>query len=423
MRSALAVRNISQYLQSPQYLHRSIIGPVIMGIVGNLRTMQLEELLQWLSQSKKSGTLEIVHGRTEKKIFFKEGLILSSASNKPEEYLGHFLMSHGLINEGQLNRAIELQEKSRMLLGMILVNNGAIAERDLARMLRLKAEESIYDIFSWAEGDFRFLDDVLPESAMVPMRMDVTGIVMEGVQRVDEWRRIRQVIPNEQIIPVAIGDLSTVPGLGAGDQRIVSLINDERTIEEIRQQTHSTEYQTCKLIFDQLQLGRLKLVKLRGAAARPAATGAGTVAVAGPVSADLLVAGGRAFLGQGDFDASLRHLRAARALEPDNQDAQEILVEAEKKIREHIERSGVTLSSIPQVTATMEQLTSSNLSPQEGFMLTRINGTYDIQSILKITPMPQLDALMLFWKLATVGYIRLLPPRTPNAGTTRAALR
>ena len=245
-----------------------------MGIVGNLRTMQLEELLQWLSQSKKSGTLEIVHGRTEKKIFFKDGLILSSASNKPEEYLGHFLMSHGLINEGQLGRAIELQEKSRMLLGMILVNNGAIAERDLARMLRLKAEESIYDIFSWAEGDFRFLDDILPESAMVPMRMDVTGIVMEGVQRVDEWRRIRQVIPNEQIIPVAIVDLSTIPGLGPGEQRIVSLINDERTIEEIRQQTHSTEYHTCKLIFDQWQLGRLKLVKLRGGRQAPVDGGA-----------------------------------------------------------------------------------------------------------------------------------------------------
>src|SRR3954447_20024795 len=264
MRSALAARFISQCSHSTGYLHRSIVGPIIMGIVGNLRTMQLEELLQWLSQSKKSGTLEIVHGKVEKKIFFKDGLILSSASNKPEEYLGHFLMSHGLINEGQLNQAVELQEKSRMLLGIILVNNGAIAERDLARMLRLKAEESIYDIFSWAEGDFRFLDDVLPDSAMVPMRMDVTGIVMEGVQRVDEWRRIRQVIPHEQMIPVALVDLSTVPGLGPGEQRLLGLINDERSIEEIRQQTHATEYQTCKLVFDQWQLGRVKLIKLRG---------------------------------------------------------------------------------------------------------------------------------------------------------------
>ena len=403
MRSSLSARSISSYS------HRTIIGPVIMGIVGNLRTMQLEELLQWLSQSKKNGTLEIVHGKTEKKVFFKDGLILSSASNKPEEYLGHFLVSHGLINEAQLNRAVELQEKSRTLLGMILVKNGAIAEKDLTRMLRLKAEESIYDIFSWAEGDFRFLDDILPESSMVPMRMDVTGIVMEGVQRVDEWRRIRQVIPDEQMIPVAIVDLSSVPDLGPGDRRILGLVDDQLTIEEMRQQTHATEFQICKLFFDQYQAGHLKLVKLRSGG------GGG----AGALTAAPLVEAGRTLMKDGDFDASLRHLRAAKALEPDNQEAQQVLTLAEKKIREYIEKAGVTLGSIPQVTATMEQLTSSQLSPSEGFMLTRINGTYDIQSILKITPMGQLDALLLFWKLAQSGYIRLLPPKNPSGTPLR----
>jgi len=386
-----------------------------MGIVGNLRTMQLEEILQWLSQSKKSGTLEIVHGRIEKKIFFKDGLILSSASNKPEEYLGHFLVSHGLINDLQLSRAVELQERSKMLLGMILVNNGAIAERDLGRLLRLKAEESIYDIFAWDEGDFRFLDDQLPESAMVPMRLDVTAIVMEGVQRVDEWRRIRQVIPNDQVIPVSIVDFQTVAGVGPGERRILALVDDQRTIEEIRQQAHSTEYQICKVLFDQWQLGRLKLIRLRW---RPTPGNSDAV-----LSASVLIDTGRAYLEAGDFDATLRHLRAARALEPENPDAQEALIAAEKKVRDHIERSGITLASIPQVTATMEQLTSSKLSPPEGFMLTRINGSYDIQSILKITPMPQLDALLLFWKLAAGGYIRILPPRNPQATTRMSGMR
>jgi len=390
-----------------------------MGIVGNLKTMQLEELLQWLSQSKKNGTLEIVSGKVEKKIFFKEGRILSSASNKPEEYLGHFLVSHGLIAEEQLNRAIALQEKSRMLLGMILVSEGAIAEEDLARMLRLKAEESIYDVFSWDEGDFRFLDDELPESAMVPMRVDVTGIVMEGVQRVDEWRRVRKLIPHEQIVPVAVVDLSNVPGVGPGEQRMLSLIDDERTIEEIRLQTHATEYQLCKLLFDQWQLGNVKLVKLRGRApsAEPSAA-----AAAGPVAvptAGALIAAGQDYLALGELDAALRHLRAARDLEPENPEAQQALLQAEKRIRDEMERAGVSLGSIPQVTATMEQLTSSQLSPQEGFMLTRINGSYDIQSILKITPMAQLDALMLFWKLASGGYIRLAPPRAARGTAGR----
>ncbi|HEV8579793.1 MAG TPA: DUF4388 domain-containing protein [Thermoanaerobaculia bacterium] len=386
-----------------------------MGIVGNLRTMQLEELLQWLSQSNKNGTLEIVNGKTEKKIFFKEGRILSSASNKPEEYLGSFLVSHGLITEDQLIRAVRLQETSRMLLGMILVSQGALAEEDLTRMLRLKAEESIYDIFAWDEGEFRFLDDVLPEGAMVPMRVDVTGIVMEGVRRVDEWRRVRKVIPHEQIIPVAIVDLATVPDLEPGEQRMLSLVDDERTIEEIRLQTHATEFQACKLFFAQWQLGHLKLIKLRGRSPAAEAPGAGAVTGAA------LMAAGQGYLQRADFERALRHLRAARDLEPEDRDAQEALVRGEKRIRDELERAGVSLGSIPQVTATMEQLTSSQLSPQEGFMLTRVNGTYDIQSILKITPMQQLDALMLFWKLASGGFIRLVPPRTAPGRAAKGA--
>ncbi|MCP4657088.1 MAG: DUF4388 domain-containing protein, partial [bacterium] len=69
-----------------------------MGISGNLKTMVLAELLQWLSQGQKTGTLVIDNGKIEKKIFFAEGVIISSASTDPKEYLGHFLASHGHIS-------------------------------------------------------------------------------------------------------------------------------------------------------------------------------------------------------------------------------------------------------------------------------------------------------------------------------------
>ena len=62
-------------------------------------------------------------------------------------------------------------------------------------MLRLKAEESIYDVFTWPEGDFRFLDEQLPNANMVPISIDVTGLVLEGMQRFDEWKRIRETDP------------------------------------------------------------------------------------------------------------------------------------------------------------------------------------------------------------------------------------
>ncbi|MBV8202934.1 MAG: DUF4388 domain-containing protein [Acidobacteria bacterium] len=386
-----------------------------MGIVGNLRTMQLEELLQWLSQSKKSGTLEINSGKVEKRIYFKDGRILSSSSSKPEEYLGHFLVSHGLISEMELSKAIELQEKTRTLLGKILVTTGALRENDLHRMLRFKAEESIYDIFSWTEADFRFLDDVLPESAMVPMSLDVTAIVMEGVQRVDEWRRIRQLIPTQEAIPVLVREID-LDNARPGERRILELIDDDLTVEEIRLHTHSSDFHVCRVLFEQHRLGTIKIIKPRWSQAPPedggeapasSRQGSTTNAIAAALSATALLEAARVYLEQKNYELGLRHLRAARSLEPDNREVQEALTLGEKQIREDIEHDGVKLTSIPQLAASMEQLTTAKITPHEGFMLTRINGTYDIQSIVKITPMPQIDALMVFWKLAKAGHIRL----------------
>lgn len=384
------------------YSQRSIIGAVIMGIVGNLRTMQLEELLQWLSQSRKTGTLEIKTHKVEKKITFRDGQIVATASTRPEEHLGHFLVSHGLISESALAKAIELQEMTGMLLGKILVTREILQENNLHQMLKLKSEETIYDIFSWDEGEFQFLDDVIPESAMVPMKLDVTAILMEGVQRVDEFRRIRQLIPSQDAIPVKIHDFE-LKGLDAGERQILELVDDERTVEEIRLQTHSSEFHVSRVLYHQWQAGRLKVIKPRWREH----TGTFVAPSNGPLTGDALLDAGRRYMEVQDYEHALRHLRAARSLEPESPDIQEALTQGEKTIREAIESAGVTLAAVPQLAVSFDQLTSAKLSPQEGFMLTRLNGSYDIQSILKITPMPQLDALLVFWKLHKGGFIKL----------------
>jgi uncharacterized protein DUF4388 len=387
-----------------------------MGIVGNLKTMQLEELLQWLSQSKKNGALQIHNGKVEKKIFFKDGRIIASSSTNPEEYLGHFLVSHGFINEIELTKAIQLQEETHMLLGKILVTTGAIEEGDLHRLLRLKAEESIYNVFAWGEGEFKFLDDVFPEHELVPMNLDVTAIVLEGVQRVDEWRRIRKVIPSGDAIPVTMVEIAEIDTteLDPGARQILELVNDERTVEEIQLQTHSSEYHVCRVLFEQVQQGRIKVVKPRWkvksaeivlpAGANPAQSGAGS---GGPVGASSLLKAAQVYMQQKSYEQALRHLRAAKSLEPENKEVQEALQKGEKAMREEIERAGVSLTSVPKLAIGLDQLTSVKISPQEGFMLTRITGSYDIQSIVKITPMPQLDALLVFWKLLQAGYIKM----------------
>lgn len=376
-----------------------------MSIAGNLNTMQVAELLQWLSHSNKTGTLVMDNGEVEKRVYFRGGRIFSSSSTDPKEYLGHFLVSYGLITEIELSKAIEMQESNQMLLGKILVTIGAVSEPDLQRLLRVKAEESIYDIFSWNEAEFRFHDGEVPTSNLIPIDLDVAAIILEGARRADEWRRIREIIPSLQAIPVLVDQL-TDPGIDPGALQILSLINDDRTMEEICLQTHSSEYRVCKVVFEQTRRGRVKIVKPRWAP--PAAPNRDSSETASPhVSASALVKAAEKHLAKRDYQVALRHLRASRSLDPDNHEVGKAAEKAEAKIREAVEAAGVRLESTPKLNVDLNHITNLDITPQEGFILTRINGTYDLKSILKISPMQQLDGLLVFWRLAKAGHIRL----------------
>ncbi len=382
-----------------------------MSVHGNLKTMPLADLLQWLSQGQKTGTLVIDNGRVEKRIYFRDGAVISSASTDPSEHLGHFLVSHGYIDEQQLVEGMRRQVATKVLLGRILVGLGAIAEDDLLRMLRLKSEESVFDIFQWKEGDFRFLDLELPTYEMVPITLDVTVLVLEGSQRLDEWQRIRGVIRSKHAVPVAVRPFDD-PGLLGGERKLLALVNDDRTVEEIALQNHASEFFTCRILYEQTRLGTLKIVnpRLAPAVAEPPSR----------IDAKTLADAGREHLRRGEFEAGLRHLWAARSLEPENSKLKQLVAQAEAKVDKALGESGIVLSAVPQLARSMEELMKLPLSPQEGFMLTRVDGVYDIQSIQRISPMTALESALVFARLLEAGHVTLKSPSAKTARRPRA---
>ena len=376
-----------------------------MGITGNLKTMELAELLQWLSQGRKTGTLYLDNGEVEKRIFFDQGTIVSSAASDPKEYLGHFLVSHGFIDELTLAKAMEMQEENKMLLGKILLTIGAIGEEDLDRMLKLKAEESIYELFTWGEAEFKFVDGELPRYHMVKLALSVTGLVLEGHRRVDEWKQIRQKIPSIQGVPVSLSELS-ISQPDPGVTNILSMVNDDRSIQEIALQTHSSEFHVCRVLYDQIRMGRLKVVKPRKEKVEVAAPPVAEEEKDG-LEAQSLLDSAQQHIESRRYDTALRHLHAAKSLDPNSQRVQQLVNVAEKSIQQAIRDAGIEITAVPNLNTDTADIDSLNLSPQEGFIFTRINGSYDIQTILKITPVPPLEAQVIFWKLLEAGHIEL----------------
>jgi hypothetical protein len=78
---------------------------------------------------------------------------------------------------------------------------------------------------------------------------------------------------------------------------------------------------------------------------------------------------------------------------------------AEAAIAGEMKRIGITEEKIPKIIKPFEQISSMNFSPNEGFILSRINGVWDVNSIMKISPMRETDALLIFHKLHREGII------------------
>lgn len=373
-----------------------------MTITGNLETMELSELLQWLSQGRKTGTLAVTNGHVEKRIVFREGHIISSSSTDPKDQLGHFLVSYGYITEQELIQAMEMQEGNKMFLGKILSTIGAVPEADLNRLLRLTAQETIYDLFSWTEGEFRFLDGELPESTMLPMELDVTKLVLKGIQRLDEWKWIREVLPSLQAVPVMV-DPPEDSELDDLSRRVLAQVNDDRTVEEICLELHSTEFQVCKVLAEHVRAKRIKMVRPRGATWSQDMRE--TTATVDPQA---LLGKARAHFRAGELDRSARYLRAARSLDPEGRQLKDEPDELEALIRKAVGKAGVGPAAIPRVTVSQERMTELDLSPQEGFILSRLDGSYSVAALTKISPMPELETLITLWKLASAGHIELV---------------
>lgn len=380
-----------------------------MAVTGNLKTMLPGDLLQWLSLGQKTGTLVVTSKSVEKRVFFKGGRVISSASNDPREYLGQFLISHGYLSEAELMKAMEVQQQSGILLGKILVMIDVINESDLLRLMRLKAEEEIYDIFLWPDGEFNFVDDDLPTAAMIPLQVDVTGIIMEGSRRVDEWQRIREVIPHDVMIPVVARTID--PNNFEDVERTIALaIDGKRTIAEIELEARASSFVVCSMLNRLAREGLVRLVE--PGAEKAAAAGekpiTGTMA---PISesdeiASLLSRAHQALKNK-DYEKTQRLLKAAENLDPNQPQVRSAIKGAEAVILADLSSQGLNEAKVPRIAKPVAEITTMNFSPNEGFILSRINGQYDIGSLMKISPIREPDAMLIFYKLWKDGIIAL----------------
>jgi hypothetical protein len=368
-----------------------------MSLHGDLRTMGLADILQWIAAGRKTGTLHVERRSLTKRIIVREGNVYSSWSNDPRESLGQFLIRLRLVTEEQLFRALLAQEEKGRLLGSILIADGLLTEEDLKRALKSKAEETLYDLFLWEVGQFEFREGDFPEDLLITFETPVTPVILEGIRRVDEWQRIRTVFPSRE---------TTFRLKGAArraedplEAQVLELVGAGKSIAEMSLELRRSEFESASLLFELHGRGVVEVDKV--------GQSRGTDPV-GAIKGLLTLAYQR--LQEKRYEAAIGAYEEVLALDRLNQNAKKgLLVAIEARRGERAARR-VPLHKVPELRVDLPALTKETLDPQEGFVLSRVNGEWDVQSILKLCPMGEEETLLIFARLLDRNLITLRDP-------------
>ncbi len=110
------------------------------------------------------------------------------------------------------------------------------------------------------------------------------------------------------------------------------------------------------------------------------------------------------------YDSAMEAYEQVLAVDRLNQDAKKGLISVvEARTRARAVRN-VHLDEVPMLLLGFKELTMQDLDAQEGFVVSRVNGQWDVRSILKLCPMTEDDALMIFARLLERGVIELRKP-------------
>ena len=368
-----------------------------MSLSGSLATMQLGDLLQWCATNLKTGTLRVKRGPIEKKLFFKEGRLFSSVSSSPRETLGQFLIRSGHITEEELFKALIEQDRSNRPLGQILLSSEVITEEELKELLRLKTEEAIYDCFLWKEGEFAF-EETLPEKVAVSLPLDLTGVILEGARRSDEWERIHEVFPSRlTTFEIDRAAVDSATELTEEDERVLELVERGKNLAEISLELHAVEFYAASRLYE---LHERKLVRV----------------LETPEEMDFdeqvkelrdKLDTGASLYHAGDYEKALEAFEGALEVDAQNKYARLFALKIQRILEDLQKVSEIPPEAVPRLKVTLVELSQLDLDPQEGFVLSRVNGDWDVASITKICPMGEQEVLIIFKRLLDEGLIEL----------------
>lgn len=375
------------------------------GLYGDFSTMSLKDLVVYLGNRQASGTLTLEREGSKKSVVLDDGAVVSASSNLPRELLGQFLINLGHITEEQFQRAYQTQHETRVFLGRILVMIDLVKEDVVKAVLSTKFRETLLEAFLWPVGTFGFEPDKRPPLMDgLDVRAPLIEVHKESEFRAQAWAQIREAFPSgDCTLELLPKNLAEPVRTGSIDSKIFRAIEAGQTLDEMALNLHATDFFFYQRLYALHRLGAL-LVKAPAAALQldiDVDLGLGD-----SPSPEQILENARAFQAQANFRDAFALARRSHHMSP-SQEAGLLLKQIELSWHPALQAALLKKSLVPTLEMSLEAAKQLPLSAPERYLLSRVDGKRDLDSIVRVAPLREFEALAFFDRFAGQGWVRL----------------
>lgn len=245
-----------------------------MALKGNLRDFSIHQLFNLINLAHKTGLLAVrpapvvnaANGHTSPAtLFFREGRLIHAAFEGKPARLTDVLVQVGRLTPEQ---AQVVNQRSRIdtdkELGLLLIQNGYLNQNDIIQGVRGYLLETVYQLFTWASGDFHFEPNQLPPEERITVPLSLENVILEGSRRQQEWERLRDEIPDLDV-PLRFAERPRTNlrdiSLTREQWQVISFINSKNTIRQIGEYLGLDEFQIRRVVYGLKKNGLIEMAQ------------------------------------------------------------------------------------------------------------------------------------------------------------------
>jgi hypothetical protein len=361
-----------------------------MSLRGALSTMSAEDVLDWIARRRVSAPVAFEQRGVQRSLVIEDGTIVWASSNRREEQLGFVLVRSGLVAERALADALEARAETGVPLGKVLLMSGLITEEHLVEILATKIRETITDVITWHDGTFDVASRAQTPSTGVNAQLAIDVCLTIARRRAARMTEIMGVLGADDVtfyVPPSAKPPPSEDDVVDG-ARLWAMAGDRRTAADMASSFGGERFATFDKLAQMVEAARLTIDRRQRERTN---------------SAVELAAGARGRMRQGDRAGALAMAKQALHQDPSDAEVRKTFTQVERARVAEVAKQLLARHRVPRRL----RAPPPGIGAHETELAARVDGRWDLLSIIKSASMREAEALLAFAHLAEAGVVEL----------------